>query len=143
MISVVALAVIGAGTAAAAPSVYYPNCSAARAAGASNIRTGEPGYRRALDRNGDGVACQSGESAAGTGSTTTGASSTAPSISTPSTTTRRAAAMPTGGVGTGDGSFTPAPSLGTNWSVTDTVGATLLGVGALAGGFVSDRRRRP
>lgn len=40
-------------------SVYYENCSAARAAGATNIRIGEPGYRPKLDGNSDGVACES------------------------------------------------------------------------------------
>jgi hypothetical protein len=39
-------------------NVYYPNCAAARAAGAAPIRVGEPGYRRKLDRDGDGVACE-------------------------------------------------------------------------------------
>ncbi len=41
-----------------ASSVYYPNCSAARAAGAAPIQIGEPGYARKLDRDGDGVACE-------------------------------------------------------------------------------------
>jgi micrococcal nuclease len=36
---------------------YYPNCAAARAAGAAPIRAGEPGYRAALDRDRDGTAC--------------------------------------------------------------------------------------
>jgi outer membrane biosynthesis protein TonB len=39
-------------------SVSYENCDAARAAGAAPIYRGEPGYRSALDRNGDGVACE-------------------------------------------------------------------------------------
>lgn len=39
-------------------SVYYQNCSAARAAGAAPILYGEPGYRPALDRDSDGVACE-------------------------------------------------------------------------------------
>ena len=39
-------------------SAYYPNCSAARAAGAAPIRYGQPGYGRHLDRDGDGVACE-------------------------------------------------------------------------------------
>ncbi len=39
--------------------VYFPNCAAARAAGRENIRRGEPGYRPALDRDNDGVACES------------------------------------------------------------------------------------
>lgn len=38
--------------------VYFKNCSAARAAGAAPIRRGEPGYRPALDRDNDGVACE-------------------------------------------------------------------------------------
>lgn len=41
-----------------ADSVYYPNCAAARAAGATPLRVGEPGYRAPLDADGDGVACE-------------------------------------------------------------------------------------
>lgn len=42
-----------------APSgTYYKNCSAARAAGAAPIYRGQPGYRSALDRDNDGVACE-------------------------------------------------------------------------------------
>lgn len=46
--------------AASAPrgDVYYPNCDAARAAGAAPIRRGQPGYRAGLDRDGDGIACE-------------------------------------------------------------------------------------
>src|SRR5699024_917334 len=40
------------------PTVYFPNCSAARAAGAAPIHAGEPGYRLGLDGDGDGVACE-------------------------------------------------------------------------------------
>lgn len=39
-------------------SVYYPNCAAARAAGAAPIYAGQPGYQPKLDRDGDGVACE-------------------------------------------------------------------------------------
>ena len=39
-------------------SAYYANCSAAKAAGAAPLYRGEPGYRSALDRDGDGVACE-------------------------------------------------------------------------------------
>ena len=39
-------------------SVYYQNCTAARAAGAAPIYRGEPGYRSALDRDNDGIACE-------------------------------------------------------------------------------------
>jgi hypothetical protein len=39
-------------------SVYYANCTEAKAAGAAPIFRGEPGYRSALDRDNDGVACE-------------------------------------------------------------------------------------
>jgi hypothetical protein len=39
-------------------SVVYANCAAARAAGAAPIHRGEPGYSLALDRDGDGIACE-------------------------------------------------------------------------------------
>lgn len=37
---------------------YYQRCDAARAAGVAPLRRGEPGYREALDRDGDGIACE-------------------------------------------------------------------------------------
>nr|WP_309224076.1 MULTISPECIES: excalibur calcium-binding domain-containing protein [unclassified Mycobacteroides] len=40
----------------------YPSCAAARAAGAAPIYRGQPGYSSKLDRDGDGVACESGSS---------------------------------------------------------------------------------
>lgn len=42
----------------ASANTYYPNCAAARAAGASPLYAGQPGYRAKLDRDGDGVACE-------------------------------------------------------------------------------------
>jgi hypothetical protein len=41
-----------------AASVYYVNCTAARAAGAAPILRGQPGYSSKLDRDGDGIACE-------------------------------------------------------------------------------------
>lgn len=41
-----------------AEDVYFSNCREARAAGYVNILEGEPGYRRKLDRDGDGIACE-------------------------------------------------------------------------------------
>ena len=41
-----------------AGTVYFANCSAARAAGAAPVRAGDPGYARHLDRDGDGVGCE-------------------------------------------------------------------------------------
>jgi pyruvate/2-oxoglutarate dehydrogenase complex dihydrolipoamide acyltransferase (E2) component len=39
-------------------AAYYANCDAARAAGAAPLYRGQPGYRPALDRDGDGIACE-------------------------------------------------------------------------------------
>ena len=38
--------------------VVYANCTDARAAGVTPLYRGEPGYRDALDRDHDGVACE-------------------------------------------------------------------------------------
>ncbi|WP_412541241.1 excalibur calcium-binding domain-containing protein [Longispora sp. K20-0274] len=43
----------GGGTA-----VYYANCDAVRAAGKAPLYRGQPGYRDALDRDKDGIACE-------------------------------------------------------------------------------------
>lgn len=42
----------------AAASVYYKNCSAARAAGAAPVYSSDPGYGSHLDRDGDGIGCE-------------------------------------------------------------------------------------
>jgi micrococcal nuclease len=39
-------------------SAYYANCSAAKAAHAAPLYAGQPGYRSGLDRDHDGVACE-------------------------------------------------------------------------------------
>ena len=44
---------------AAPAAAYYANCAAAKAAGAAPILSGQAGYRAALDRDADGVACES------------------------------------------------------------------------------------
>lgn len=44
---------------AAPANVYYKNCDAARAAGAAPVRVGDPGYASHLDRDGDGIGCES------------------------------------------------------------------------------------
>lgn len=41
-----------------APSVYYKNCDAVRAAGAAPIYLGDPGYAKHLDRDNDGIGCE-------------------------------------------------------------------------------------
>jgi excalibur calcium-binding domain-containing protein len=40
-------------------SAHFGNCSEARAAGAAPVHRGDPGYSRHLDRDGDGVGCDS------------------------------------------------------------------------------------
>lgn len=37
---------------------YYKNCTEAREAGVAPLHRGDPGYRSAMDRDGDGVACE-------------------------------------------------------------------------------------
>ena len=37
---------------------HYENCDAVRAAGRAPLYVGEPGYRKGLDRDGDGIACE-------------------------------------------------------------------------------------
>ncbi len=39
-------------------SKYYASCADAEKAGAAPLKRGQPGYRKALDRNNDGVACE-------------------------------------------------------------------------------------
>ncbi|MGW6952703.1 excalibur calcium-binding domain-containing protein [Streptomyces xanthophaeus] len=38
-------------------NTHYKNRDAAKAAGAAPLRKGQPGYRSALDKDGDGIAC--------------------------------------------------------------------------------------
>lgn len=44
--------------AAPAGDIHFPNCAAARAAGAAPVLAGQSGYRSGLDGDGDGVACE-------------------------------------------------------------------------------------
>ena len=39
-------------------TTFYGTCREAFMDGRANIRAGEPGYRRALDADGDGLACE-------------------------------------------------------------------------------------
>lgn len=45
---------------APAEALWFANCTEARAAGYSNIQRGQPGYAPKLDRDNDGIACESG-----------------------------------------------------------------------------------
>lgn len=44
--------------ASTAQNIYYKNCTQVRSAGAAPIRSGDPGYARHLDRDGDGIGCE-------------------------------------------------------------------------------------
>jgi hypothetical protein len=50
---------------AAPPANAYTSCAQARAAGAAPLYAGQPGYSRSLDRDGDGVACETGSGTGG------------------------------------------------------------------------------
>ena len=45
-------------TTAPAAGVSYANCAAVRSAGKAPLLRGQPGYSSSLDRDGDGVACE-------------------------------------------------------------------------------------
>ncbi|THA41079.1 hypothetical protein E6W17_04420 [Streptomyces sp. A1547] len=47
----------GSGGGSGGSSVYFKSCAEAKAAGAAPMRRGQPGYRDALDRDKDGIAC--------------------------------------------------------------------------------------
>jgi hypothetical protein len=47
----------GSGSVSGGGAAFYPNCAAAKAANAAPLYRGQPGYRSALDRDGDGIAC--------------------------------------------------------------------------------------
>ena len=54
----VTAAVRSAAAGAPGRSVYYARCADVRVAGAAPLSAGDPGYRPALDRDADGVACE-------------------------------------------------------------------------------------
>lgn len=60
-----AFAMTAFGLAASPTANAYANCSEARAAGAAPLYAGQPGYSRKLDRDGDGVACETGSGGIG------------------------------------------------------------------------------
>lgn len=50
--------IVGPTSESSTEEAYYPSCAAARRAGVTPLYTGDPGYSRRLDRDGDGVACE-------------------------------------------------------------------------------------
>ncbi|CAM5446849.1 Excalibur calcium-binding domain-containing protein OS=Streptomyces microflavus OX=1919 GN=Smic_20370 PE=4 SV=1 [Streptomyces microflavus] len=119
-------------------STDYENCAAAEAAGVTPIKKGEPGYAAHLDGDGDGIACESGESTGGSGSTggsTTGGSTTGGGTVGGSTTGGSNAGGSVGGSGAlaATGSDVPTGAL---------IGASGVVVAAGAGIVIAARRRR-
>src|SRR4051812_2630768 len=55
-------------------SAFFNNCSEARAAGQTNIAETQSSYRPELDRDRDGIACETNEGSAGTTNGQSGAS---------------------------------------------------------------------
>lgn len=66
VVAVVSGVLLFSGTAGAAPSAaaqLFRNCDEARAAGFTDMRSGEPGYTAELDRDSDGIACEASDAA--------------------------------------------------------------------------------
>jgi hypothetical protein len=129
--------VLGAGPAVAAQSQnpFFNSCAEASAAGYKEIPSTQSGYRPALDRDRDGVACEDGEGSGSASSSTNGSGSTG-SLSTGGT-----------GAGTsGGGSGTIRINTGTGGQAdpgSSALPALIGGAGVLVlGGSVLALRRR-
>ncbi|MDQ0617309.1 excalibur calcium-binding domain-containing protein [Arthrobacter globiformis] len=103
----------------------FPNCDAAAAAGAFNIPVGAPGYAPRLDRDKDGIACET----PGAGSGTT---NVAPAPAVGNQVPAQVAQMPVGGAATG---VAQEPHNG-----TDFLALGGLAVAAVAGSMILRRR---
>ena len=57
-IVLVTLLILSLNAFAESKKVYFKSCKEAKAKGYSNIKKGEEGYRKELDRDGDGIACE-------------------------------------------------------------------------------------
>jgi cell wall-associated NlpC family hydrolase len=66
-----------------AGAVYYSNCEEVVAAGLAPLAKGSPGYRKALDTNGNGIACEFLHNSPSSGGGGSGGGSTAPPAATP------------------------------------------------------------
>jgi hypothetical protein len=117
-----ALIIVAGPAAAASSGTYYSNCSDAAAHGVYNIHRGQAGYRSALDRDSDGIACERASSS--------GSSSSSGSQATSST--------------GGSGSFTVnSGSGGQADRASSTVPAAVGGLGVLVlGGSAAAMTRR-
>ncbi len=118
-------------------STEYKNCAEAEAAGVTPIKKGDPGYAAHLDRDGDGIACEAGESTGGSGSTggSAGGSTTGGGTVGGSTTGGSTAGGSAGGSGA-------LASTGSDVPTGLLIGASGLVVAAGAGVMIAARRRR-
>ncbi|PCG84958.1 hypothetical protein CIB93_16550 [Streptomyces sp. WZ.A104] len=107
-------------------STGYENCAAAEAAGVAPIKKGEAGYSTDLDADGDGIACESGES---TGGSTAGGSTTGGTVG----------GSTTGGSVGGSGALA---STGSDLPAGALIAASGIVVAAGAGVVIAARRRR-
>ncbi|WP_254812668.1 HtaA domain-containing protein [Streptomyces cavourensis] len=114
-------------------STEYRNCAEAEAAGVTPIKKGDPGYAAHLDRDGDGIACEAGESTGGSGSA--GGSTTGGGTVGGSTTGGSTAGGSVGGSGA-------LASTGSDVPTGLLIGASGLVVAAGAGVMIAARRRR-
>ncbi|MBF9328180.1 excalibur calcium-binding domain-containing protein [Mycobacteroides chelonae] len=96
----------------------YPNCAAARAAGAAPLYRGQPGYSSKLDRDGDGVACETGSSGSAPGQ-----SVPAPAIPTMQAPQPVSTPIPAPGLLSGGGDGASYETLVT-WTGTDCIDIT-------------------
>ncbi|MEV0674138.1 excalibur calcium-binding domain-containing protein [Mycobacterium sp. NPDC050441] len=95
----------------------YPNCAAARAAGAAPLYAGQPGYSSKLDRDGDGIACETGGGSA-SGSQGLPLYGGGPAATSPAPLAPAVPASP--GTGTGTGGYTTV----VNWTGANCIGIT-------------------
>lgn len=97
----------------------YPNCAAARAAGAAPLYRGQPGYSSKLDRDGDGVACETGSSGRSPVQSIPAPALPSAQVPQPVSTPIPAPALQSGGSGAG-GSFETVVT----WTGTDCIDIT-------------------
>lgn len=135
-VGLAAAAILTAGPAQAAT---FANCSQARAAGQTNIPRSSPNYSRNLDRDNDGVACESGsgESSSGSSSSSSSGSGSGSADSTSSSGAASSGNSASGSTSINSGSGGQADA------IPGALPAALGGVGlfVVAGSAIAIRRR--
>ncbi|MEJ2859541.1 excalibur calcium-binding domain-containing protein [Actinomycetospora flava] len=134
-----------AGPALAVPAVYYANCTEAFAAGVQNIPQGTPGYRPALDRDRDGVACDQGDPANAAGARTVTDEAVDVVDAVDPAEPAQVEVVPVGAAPTGDGSSVDLDELVEQDAPAASVSSSVLwwsggGLGVLLACLVAGRR---